>query len=412
MKILIVNKFLFQKGGAETYILQLGDHLKMLGHEVQYFGMDHEKRCVGNTANAYTSHMDFHTDSMRSKLTYSVKTIYSIQARNKIRLVLEDFQPDVVHLNNINFQLTPAIIYEIKKFGIPIVQTVHDSQMACPSHNMYIEHKRISCQACLESKNYFHCIRNKCVHNSTLKSFIAAIEAFYYHARGTYRMVDAYISPSRFMADIVMQTGVREDTVHVLPNPIDTLPSTGVEKSERYILYFGRLSREKGIQTLLNAATLLPDIPIVVAGSGPLEQAIQADRHIRFVGFKQDDELRRLVGGAVCSVLPAEWSENCPFSVLESQALGVPVIGSDMGGIPELIEDGETGFIFRAGDTEALAEKIRLLWDRPWMVAQMKEKCLTKPYITWNGYISKLLDIYRMVEAGESICKKQAKGFH
>ena len=405
MKILMVNKFLHPKGGAETYVLQLGGYLKGQGHEVQYFGMEHDKRCVGNMANAYTSYMDFHTHSMLEKLKYSMAIIYSTQARKKIRLVLDDFQPDIVHLNNINFQLTPSIIYEIKKSDIPIVQTAHDCQIACPNHLMYIAHKKSPCQKCLKTKNYLHCVRNKCVHNSTFKSLIAAVESFYYHIINTYCLVDAYISPSRFMADILTHAGIQRDKIYVLCNPIGTVSNQqSAKKNEKYVLYFGRFSPEKGIETLLRAAALLPDILIVIAGYGPLEQLMHAAApNIRFVGFKQGEELQSLISGAVCSVLPAVCYENCPFSVLESHALGVPVIGSNMGGIPELIEDGETGLIFDAGDAQALTDKIRFLWNNPQTVSQMKEKCLVKPYITWPSYVSKLLEIYRAVGAGVAI---------
>ena len=403
MKILMLNKFLHPKGGAETYVLQLGGYLKEHGHKVQYFGMEHEKRCVGNTVNAYTSYMDFHTTSTLTKLKYSIAIIYSTQARKKIRLVLDDFQPDVVHLNNINFQLTPAIIYEIKKSGIPIVQTAHDCQIACPNHMMYIAHKERPCQKCLETGNYLQCVRHKCVHSSILKSLVASMESMYYHARDTYRLVDAYISPSRFMADVLRQTGMEKDKIHVLCNPINTVSSLQNTENEKYVLYFGRLSPEKGIDTLLKAAALLPDIPIIIAGSGPLEQIVQVVSNIRFVGFKQGDELQGLIKGAVCSVLPAVWYENCPFSVLESHALGVPVIGSNMGGIPELIEDGKTGLIFDAGDAQALTDKIRFLWDNPQAVSRMKEKCLVKPYITWPIYASKLLEIYHDIGADVAI---------
>lgn len=148
MKILMVNKFLSPVGGAETYMITLGKALEKLGNEVQFFGMDSEDRQVGNNAEIYTDNIDFRHASALKKLEYSLKSIYSKEARRKIGAVLDDFKPDIVHLNNINFQLTPAIIYEIKKRGIPTVQTLHDVQLACPCHRFYIEHeKRFACCA-------------------------------------------------------------------------------------------------------------------------------------------------------------------------------------------------------------------------------------------------------------------------
>lgn len=153
MKILIVNKFLYPNGGSETYIFKIGQQLQSMGHEVQYFGMEHEKRIVGNHAESYTSNMDFHTGKLQ-KLLYPFKILYSKEARRKIGTVLEDFQPDVVHLNNFNFQLTPSILYEIKKFAkkqnrkISIVYTAHDYQWVCPNHMLYIPHRQEVCKKC------------------------------------------------------------------------------------------------------------------------------------------------------------------------------------------------------------------------------------------------------------------------
>ena len=143
MNILLVNKFLHPNGGSETYVFQLGSYLKSIGHEVQYFGMDHPDRCVGNSSDSYTSNMDFHSCSGFSKISYAFRTIYSREARRKIRTVLDDFQPDVVHINNFNYQLTPSIIVEVMKWkkersrNCRIVYTAHDFQLVCPNHQLF-----------------------------------------------------------------------------------------------------------------------------------------------------------------------------------------------------------------------------------------------------------------------------------
>ena len=169
MKILMVNKFLYPNGGSETYMFKLGAYLKSIGHEVEYFGMEHEGRCVSNSLDLYTEAMDFHNSSALKKLKLSFKTVYSREARNKMKKLLDKFEPDVVHLNNFNFQLTPSIIYAVKEKNIALVETVHDCQIACPNHRMYIEQKNENCDACL-SGNYFNCVKNKCIHNSAIQS--------------------------------------------------------------------------------------------------------------------------------------------------------------------------------------------------------------------------------------------------
>ena len=168
MKILMINKFLHPNGGSETYIFKLGAYLQSMGHEVQYFGMEHEGRCVGNRVNAYTSDMDFHGGSKLSKLTYPLKTIYSSEARKKLRLVLEDFQPEVCHLNNFNYQLTPSILLEIakwKKEGHPcrVIFTAHDYQLVCPNHMCNNPNTGENCEKCLGG-HFGNCTKGKCIH--------------------------------------------------------------------------------------------------------------------------------------------------------------------------------------------------------------------------------------------------------
>ena len=204
MKILLVNKFLFPNGGSETYIFKLGEALIKLGHDVQYFGMEHEGRCVGNAANAYTSDMDFHGGNPLSKFTYPLKTIYSSESRRKIRLVLEDFKPDVVHLNNFNYQLTPSIILEIVKWRkqsgkkCKIVFTAHDYQLLCPNHMFNNPATHENCEKCIGG-NFSNCIKGKCIHGSTAKSVVGAMEAYFWKWKGTYKYIDTIICCSKFM---------------------------------------------------------------------------------------------------------------------------------------------------------------------------------------------------------------------
>ena len=182
MKILMVNKFLYPNGGSETYMLKLGEYLESIGHEVQYFGMEDKRNTVGNRCNVNAPNVDFHGSDggIKSKISSAVSTVYSKAAREAIGKVLKDFGPDIVHMNNINFQLTPAVIYEIHSAGIPIVQTVHDVQIACPCHRFYIEHKQAVCEQCRRGA-YWKCIKNKCLQGSAAKSAVAAVESYYYH---------------------------------------------------------------------------------------------------------------------------------------------------------------------------------------------------------------------------------------
>lgn len=396
MKILMVNKFLYPNGGSETYMLKLGQHLQKLGHEVQYFGMEHEKRCVSNHAESYTSNMDFHGGNRLSKLAYPVKTIYSLEASKKIRTVLDDFRPDVVHLNNFNYQLTPSIILEIKKWSrqeklrCRIIYTAHDYNLVCPNH--MLNNKGENCGKCLGGR-YLNCAKGKCIHGSLAKSLVGAAEAEFWKWQGVYRFIDTIICCSEFMKTKLDTNPLLGKKTVVLHNFIDKVEWKDTEKKD-YVLYFGRFSKEKGIGTLAKVCKALPDIPFIFAGSGPLEDQVKRVSNIKDVGFQEGEELERLIREARLSVYPSEWYENCPFSVMESQMYGTPVLGADIGGIPELIQDGKTGELYKSGDALELEGKIRKLWEDKELTKRYSANCKEIKFDTINEYSRKLIRIY------------------
>ena len=465
MKILLVNKFLYPNGGSETYLFGLGRSLAQLGHEVEYFGMEHAGRIVGNRAEAYTSEMDFHGSSKLQKLSYPLKTIYSAEARRKIRLVLDDFQPDVVHLNNFNYQLTPSILLEIdawrKKTGHPcrILYTAHDYNLLCPNHMLMNPVSGSLCEKCLGG-HYTNCLRGKCIHGSAAQSLIGAVEGWYWRRRKVYRLIDCVICCSDFMkrkmdADpifrgrTVMMHNFLEmeapDTpaapaAKTSPAPAGSpaapagspaVPDVPGEPGApaRYALYFGRLSDEKGFRTLLRAVKLLqgrlPDFRLIVAGTGPLQEELEKaieSAPIEYRGFLTGAALYDLIRSAVCSIYPSEWYENCPYSVMESQMLGTPVIASEIGGLPELVrdvrrqEDGGladvrqtdgqaggrssaadtgNGLLFAPGDAGALADALEKLWTDNALLQKCREGCAATRYDSAEAYCGKLLKLYR-----------------
>lgn len=399
MKVLMINKFLHPNGGSETYIFKLGEYLQNQGHEVQYFGMEHEGRCVGNRVNAYTSDMDFHGGSKLAKLTYPIKTIYSAEARKKIRQVLDDFQPDVCHLNNFNYQLTPSIILEIKKWEkqsghkCKIVFTAHDYQLVCPNHMLNNPNTHENCEKCLGG-HFLNCTKGKCIHGSTAKSVIGTAEAFFWKWKGVYKHIDTIICCSVFMKSKMDTNPLFAGKTVALHNFIDKVEWKDVQKKD-YVLYFGRFSEEKGIGTLLKVCKELPDIPFVFAGTGPLEETVNGIANIQNVGFQKGKALEKLIREARFSVLPSEVFENCPFSVMESQMYGTPVLGANIGGIPELIQAGETGELFGSGNAEELKAQIQKLWDNSSLTARYRENCKKINFDTIEKYGEKLLEIYQ-----------------
>lgn len=282
--------------------------------------------------------------------------------------------------------------------------------MACPNHKMYIEEEQKTCDKCL-SGNYLNCVKNKCLHNSIMKSAIASAESYYYHFRNTYNLVDCYVCPSQFMADTISKAGIdksRNVVMHNFCEKRTDLPEK--DTKNKYVIYFGRLSREKGVHTLIEVCKELENIQFVFAGTGPLEEMCQGISNINAVGFKTGGELKSLIRNAVFSVSPSEWYENCSMSIIESLSLGTAVIGANIGGTPELIIPGETGLIFESGNKESLKSAILTLFNNPDTDKGMSEKCIEHSQNTIEKYTEKLLEIYSNLIKGNNLKMKKLNG--
>lgn len=395
MKILMVNKFLYQKGGAETYAIKLGEILKQNGHEVEYFGLHNEKNTLFNSADSYVTDMDL-TKGVKHNLTAPFRIIYNAEARKKIRKVLDTFNPDIVHLNNIHFHLTPSIILEVDKYrkqnktNTKIIYTAHDYQLICPSHGLFDTDINV-CEKCLNG-NYTHCVRTKCIKNSTAKSLIGTIDAYYWKKSKAYSYVDTIVCCSEFLkSKLDTQNRFKSKTI-ALHNFLQKIEVANVEK-ENYVLQFGHLSKDKGTDTLLEVAKRMPDTKFVFAGYGESEKNIAKVHNAEYVGFKTGDELFDLVKKAKVSVYPSQWYENCPFSVIESQMYLTPVVGSRMGGIPELIREGETGELFECANVDDLEFKIKKIIESDNYDAYV-ENCRTLDIETQETYYEKIMKIY------------------
>ncbi len=397
MKILLVNKFLYPKGGCETYVIKLGEILKNNGHEVWYFGLGNEKNTVGNGVDSYVSDMDF-SKGVKKNLKAPFRIIYSSEARKRIRKVLEAFNPDVVHLNNIQFHLTPSIILEINKYRqeknrkLKIIYTAHDYQLICPSHGLF-DNKLNVCEKCLGG-NYLHCIKKKCVKNSAMKSMLATADAYLWKISKAYSYVDKIICPSEFLKK-KLDTQLRFASKTIALRNFTDAEGTSTECVKKgYVLEFGHLSKDKGTLTLLDAAKRMSDTRFVFAGYGSAVEEINKVDNAEYVGFKTGDELKHLIAEAVCTVCPSEMYENCPYSVMESIRLLTPVIGANIGGIPELIDEGRNGLLFTAGDSYELEQKLRFLAYDHVRAQEFSDNCRNATLETPNSYYEKLIKLY------------------
>lgn len=400
MNILMVNKFLYPNGGSENYVFKLGKQLQEMGHAVQYFGMDHKERLVGNRLDCYTLNMDFHTGKLR-KFLYPFRIIYSREAKKKIIRILDDFMPDVVHLNNFNFQLTPSILYGIKRYEkktgrkIKIVFTAHDSQLVCPNHLMqkYLSGER--CQECLTGR-FNGCVKYRCIHGSLAKSLLGSLEAYIYRKLKTYRMIDTVICPSYFMKRVLEKNPVLKGKLLVMHNFADIADKhyTGMFEKKDYVLYFGRYSEEKGIGTLLDVCRALPNIPFVFIGNGPLEKEVDEVPNIVNRGFLTGNALYDGICQAKFTVFPSECYENCPFAVMEALMCGTPVLGADIGGVSELIREGVDGELFESSNGKQLREKILELWQDDRKIREYTQACRRVVFDNVEQYCRKVIRIY------------------
>lgn len=444
MRILLVNKYFYRKGGAETYFFALAEGLKALGHEVAFFSMKHPNNEPSYWSKYFVSEKDYVGDISAFKKVQEASTlIYSFEAKRKFEALLEEFKPDIIHMNNVHRQLTLSILDApyLKKHHVPVVYTAHDYILLCPAYTM-VNGRGEVCDACLD-RHFMHATKNVCVKGARAKSALATMEAEFLKLHHSYDKIDLIIAPSKFMKSKLDEGGFADKTVAMQNFLTDSQVAMGVkvvnthkfEDAEAgirpYFLFFGRLSKEKGILTLVKAflqaaglakgnvaaqsddqnAQVLPDIwDLHIVGDGPergaIEQLIasagpQAAARIHLLGYKSGEELQREVGNARFTVLSSEWRENMPYSGLESLAAQTPIIGARIGGIPELVEEGKTGFTFESGNTVDLSNSMlncsavsvsNYSAMQRFCREYVNERCLQ------NKYVLALIDLYeRMI---------------
>ncbi len=375
MRILQINKYYYLRSGTERYMFNLTRLLERYGHQVIPFAMHHPR----NHPTPYDKHflepMDFHHTSPLDKLRAARRVIYYRPAARHIAALLDETQPDVVHLHNIYHHISPAILPEITRRGIPIVHTLHDYKLICPSYLLYAQGQ--TCELCQNGK-YYHAVRHRCLHGSLAWSIVAAVEMTLHKRWQIYeRHVNRFIAPSRFLQSRTIAFGVPERQLIHIPNFLfaDEWEPTPPGRSE-YALFLGRISQEKGLLTLL-AAVQEANVPLLIVGEGPMQSTVEATiahdglTHVRIEGYLTGPALTQTMVRTNFAVVPSECYENSPNVILESFAQGRPVVATAIGGIPELVNDGVDGLLVPPGDTRALANAIRWLWERPQVALKM-----------------------------------------
>jgi glycosyltransferase involved in cell wall biosynthesis len=404
MKVLMCNKFLFEDGGPERYILELSDMLEKHGNQVVYFAMQHPKNIKTEYSKYFVSQVflsNHRKVNWKEKMKTSLKIIYSIEAQKKIERLISEQKPDLAHLHNIYHQISPSILPILQKKGIPVVMSLHDYKLVCPNYSLMTQGE--VCEKCNSSK-YYQAVLHKCVKDSFSASLLNCMEMYVHKFLKLYeKNVDLFIAPSLFMQEKLSEFGLDKSKIFYLPPWVKEIESSPSYNYSYFFLYFGKISKEKGVETLIRAMEKIKKGQLLIAGEGEEKDRLQNYTNqnridnVKFLGFMERSQLNELIRACRFVVLPSEWYENSPSALYESFALGKPVIGSRIGGIPELIQDGVNGLLFEPKNTEELKEKITYLYHRPLLAQKMgmaARKFVEEKYSA-EEYYNKLLSVYQ-----------------
>jgi len=359
--LLSINNYFYRRGGAEAVFLSQNEMLQGLGWKVIPFAMHHKHNFETPYAKYFVDEIEFgQSYGIQQKLSMASKIIYSWEARRCVEWCIQDTSPHIAHLHNIYHHISPSILSSLKKYHIPIVMTLHDLKVACPAYKM-LTHDGV-CERC-KGGSVLPLIQHKCIKDSRVLSALVALESTVHKVMKLYHKVDRFIVPSKFYLEKLVEWGWDRNKFVYIPNCIDVSQfKANIQPGKSYV-FFGRLSEEKGIMTLLQAAKIA-SVPVDIVGEGELSKqardyAEQYSLDVTFHGYQRGEQLYSIIREAKAVVLPSEWYENAPISILEAYALGKPVIGANIGGIPEMVKEGKTGILFPSGDSQALAKVLQ-----------------------------------------------------
>lgn len=359
-RILLVSKFYYTRGGAEVVAINMANDLAKRGYEIGVFTMDYPQNL--SPENFYTaSQVDF-SGGLIDKLKFAMRTMGYNGIKSSFKKALQEFKPDIVHLHNVHSYLSPAVVKLAKEYGCKVVWTLHDYKLACPAYSC-LNRGRI-CEKCFTSK--INVVKERCFKENLPASVLAYFEAVKWNVKKLQRYVDYFVCPSAFIKRQMLKAGLQEGKLKVVCNFVDPIKLDQLKRAEipdtrdDFYVYVGRLSEEKGVATLLKAAKDLP-YKLKLVGGGHLYDGFMAEYgncdNIEFMGHQPAEKVAEILLSAKCLVLPSECYENNPLSVIEALCAGIPIVGANIGGIPELI-DAECGETFESGNVEDMQKAI------------------------------------------------------
>ncbi len=395
-----VTSYYYRRGGAEAVMLDQNDLLEAQGWKIVPFAMEYEKNFDTEYDDYFVEEIDFASDYKPvEKVRKALKSVYSLEARSAIGKLIDDVQPDIVHAHNVYHHLTPSIFGAVQKKGVPMVMTVHDLKIGCPSKLMLAPDG--VCERCKGGKTW-NAVQQRCQKDSLVLSAVVALETTLHRSLGSYnKNVDLFILPSHFHRNKLVEWGLPEAKTRYLPNAVDVTEMVADFTPGKRFVFVGRLSEEKGLLTFVQAVAD-SGVAATIVGTGPQEEELRAlvertGADVEFAGYQTGDALFDIVRGARALVLPSECYENAPVVLLEAYGVGTPVLGSDLGGIPELIEEGETGLLATAGDAASFATQLatmQAMSDTELETMARAGRAFVETRFTRERYLEDLLSIY------------------
>ena len=391
MRILLANKFYYRRGGDCIYMLNLEQLLNAHGHETAVFAMQYPDNLPTPWSKYFPSEIRFSPGP--GMVEAFLRPFGTREVKRKFNALLDDFKPDVVHLNNIHSQLSPIIAELAHKRRIKVVWTIHDLKLLCPRYDC-MRNGKMLCEECFVDKHKV--LEYKCMKNSKVASFLAYREARKWNRQRLETCTDLFICPSRFMEGKMAKGGFDKHKLTTLCNfiDVDKCKKDSYTEKEDYCCFLGRISNEKGIRTLIKAANQLP-YKLKIIGGGPLDTEMRtlAKSNVEFMGFRQWNDIKEIIGKARFSILPSECYENNPLTIIEAQCLGTPVLGARIGGIPELIEEGVSGLCFESKNVEDLRDKIKDMFAASFDYNTIARTAQTR--YNSEAYYQKLIGLYK-----------------
>lgn len=400
MKLIFTNNYYYLRGGSERVFFDEMEMLSAHGHKVVPFSRNFEKNIYSKYSKFFPSPLEYMNNlSALAKTFVGFKLIYSFESRKKFSQLLDSFKPDIVHAHNIYGRLTSAIVDSAKVKKIPVVMTLHDYKLICPSYLMLLN--GLPCERC-KGRKFYNSLFTLCHKNNFLASATYTIESYFNLWFKKYDWIRFLICPSMFSLEKHLEAGIPEGKLVHIPNFIKLKNFEPDYEPGDYILFVGRLSKEKGVLTLLKAIKGL-DIELKIVGDGPMrkeyEKYVRNERitNVAFEGYKSGEELKSLYKNSAFVIFPSEWYENAPMTILETSAYGKPIIGSNIGGIPEMIINEKTGLLFEPGDYNKLREKMKYLLSNSSLIVQIGKDARKRAEEEYNDelHYKRLMEVYR-----------------